>query len=749
MCGGDMKESVKKLVEDNNIKYISLNLFDTAVLTPFAESMDLWGLLNREYEMYYRSNVDFSSLRREAETLAAAKCGKSRADCQQITLAEIYGCLSEIYNIAESILCELKDREMDWILRCASARRYIFDIYEYACSLGKKIVFISDTVYEYSFIVKLLKKTGYNIYDRLLLSSKERKTKRTGDLYRILIEITGAEPEEILHIGSDRLCDRSIPVALGIQTCWVPSPLHNFEDADGCSGIRERSTLGKYAAGIMADFHITRETAGFRMMLTVVANQLYDTPSIDYEEHEQFVDSPQYIGYYYVGMHLLGLVSWISDCVKHKYEKIYFTARDGYLIKKAYDVCRLFDVELPESRYIYVSRKALLPGMLISRQDFMDLPIVWSCYSPQKCLELLDFCVDDTVDWEGILSSHDIDCEEIFREESDYRRFIGLFLNYIYSDKAHKKAISKCREYLSDLGANDVVFDMGYSGRIQKAICDILQKSIDVLFIFSDNVRSNGMARSGGFHIKTFYDFIPVAPGVFREYLLSECAPSCIGYDRGAEGCIPIFDQARDEKGQKIIKQIQEAAMEFVEDYFQLFGTVLDFIPFKPQEVSFPFEAFIRKPSKGNTIFSQCYFEDKVYGASEATNMQEFLEKYYREYELRNRGYLSFEKQALLYCDHPELFRKIVLFGTGKIGINILDKYPWLPVEFLLDNAAEKRGMILRGKEIRSPSQIDYWSRFFVIITVRDKVEIEDQLRELGLSEHIDFVYFEDFFDGR
>ena len=56
------------------------------------------------------------------------------------------------------------------------------------------------------------------------------------------------------------------------------------------------------------------------------------------------------------------------------------------------------------------------------------------------------------------------------------------------------------------IGNDDVTFDMGYSGRIQRAICALLDRGIDTLFIHSDNSLSYKMERLGQFEICTYYE---------------------------------------------------------------------------------------------------------------------------------------------------------------------------------------------------------------------------------------------------
>ena len=83
------------------------------------------------------------------------------------------------------------------------------------------------------------------------------------------------------------------------------------------------------------------------------------------------------------------------------------------------------------------------------------------------------------------------------------------------------------------------------------------------------------------------------------------------------EQIIPVFEKnEEDYPCQYIVSSLQNGACEFVKDFMSLFGKYKDVIDYSGQEVSMPFEGFLRHPNKTDLhIFSESYFEDKVYGA--------------------------------------------------------------------------------------------------------------------------------------
>jgi hypothetical protein len=72
---------------------------------------------------------------------------------------------------------------------------------------------------------------------------------------------------------------------------------------------------------------------------------------------------------------------------------------------------------------------------------------------------------------------------------------------------------------------------------------------------------------------------------------------------------------------------LQRGAKDFVEDFYNNFGDLLDYIPYKSAEVSLPLEAFLRfNVEADREIFSAVKFEDVVYGGEKSINLKSLIE---------------------------------------------------------------------------------------------------------------------------
>ena len=77
-----------------------------------------------------------------------------------------------------------------------------------------------------------------------------------------------------------------------------------------------------------------------------------------------------------------------------------------------------------------------------------------------------------------------------------------------------------------------------------------------------------------------------------------------------------------------MILTIQQSALEFIQDVYDMFKEKWRFIPFKGQEVSMPFEGFIREISDLDLeMFSSTYQENYNTGEKSEKNWSE----YYKE----------------------------------------------------------------------------------------------------------------------
>ncbi len=619
-------------------QYISFDIFDTLILRPFYQPEDLLGLLDPVFHKLTGSQTSFCKMRKSGEQLARAEHARLHPEHQDITLTEIYDHIGRIYQLSDSVTRRMQQEEIRLELRFAEPRRAGQSLYNMARAAGKKILLVTDMYLETDTIRGILEKNGYTGYDRLYVSSAERALKYSGDLFRCVLRDLPDAAGNTLHIGDTWKSDIEGSKLAGFESLFLPKTREFFEGTVGDYSAGQCGRLAERICGTFMDRRKLMGNPGLRTMLAVASQKYFDRPYRCFCPDSDLNADPWFIGYYLVGMHLMGLCRWIDRQLRGSGRKtIHFLARDGWLPMKAYERYRSYTGTDVEISYLHTSRKALLPIIAGDRTAFYQLPVEYRAHTPMSLLKLLSFaypaCTDDKL--RSVLKANRIAPDGYIPDEPHYIEVIRCFLEQLYQEDCHAQARATIEEYFSRIKPGDIAFDMGYSGRIQAAISQACRRGVDVLFVHPDYERSVQMKQLGGFEISALYDFRPMVSGLFREHLLSDCAGSCVAYRHTAEGTVPVIeDEVKHCTDSFVIRSIQDGALAFVEDYLSRFGDMLDQLDFSPLEVSLPLESFMRHPSDRDLqIFRGSYFEDEVYGGRKELNIEQFLREQTRNFD--------------------------------------------------------------------------------------------------------------------
>lgn len=626
-------EHLKECVCTSECAYVSFDIFDTLVNRPFYKPEHLFSLLDKEWEGRMKCSMSFSAMRMMAERLARKKCSRLHPKWEDVTLEEIYQCMSADLLVPMETAEAMMRAERALEIQFGGVRNAGRQLYEAALLAGKRVIFVSDMYLDADTIKTILERNGYTQYDRLYLSSQLRLSKYTGRLFQyVKKELNLPAASRPYHIGDTWENDVVNAKKNGFAPLFLPKAVEAFENViqgvstNACAFLAEAAAAGRTKKDEM------RKSIGFGCMLALVANRYFDNPFQSFHEESDLNMDPFLVGYYPLGMHLMGITAWIGKkCSEKGVSDIHFLARDGYLVQKAYE--RVADIQkedAPKAHYLYASRKALLCGMIQSEQDFFCLPVVFGNHTPKSLLEMLEFAAEPEMtmeDQKKLLSDSGIDYEKRFLDEETYIRFMNIFVSSIYSPKQLQESREFAGRYYEQIGADHMTFDMGYSGRIQTAISNLLGRGVDVLFIHSDSEHSARMQRIGNYTIYPLYPDIPKVSGLLREHLLSDHGPACIGFEqRGGDVQPKLEPEEKIYQDTFIISSIQKAALQFVEDFTETFRDYWAYVPYRAVDVSLPFEGYLsRIRYSDRKIYSASYFEDQVYGACRNINIEEFL----------------------------------------------------------------------------------------------------------------------------
>ena len=300
---------------------VSFDVFDTLIFRPFSSPADLFFLLGDALEY-----MDFKRIRQEMEWKAREKKYKQEKH-YEVNLDEIYTLLSEETGIAKEKGMAL---EIELEEKFCFANPYMMKVIKELRKQKKRIIITSDMYLNTEQIKKLLLKCGYDEFDAYYVSCDIGKSKSSGNLYdevRHREENLQGKRLTFVHTGDNFVAD----IEHAKKHEFSPRHYVNVNAAGEQYRAEDMSAItGSLYRGIV-NAHIHNGLKEY---------------SREYE-----------YGYIYGGLFATGYCQFIHEYVKqHKVDKILFLARDGYVLKKAYET--LYPEEVDKCRYVYWSRLA-------------------------------------------------------------------------------------------------------------------------------------------------------------------------------------------------------------------------------------------------------------------------------------------------------------------------------------------------------------------------------------------------------
>lgn len=634
--------SVKEIAEaftKPEIKVVSFDLFDTLVVRPLERCTDVYELLDHYFgELTATSNavsISFQKLRVEAEAVLRRQIQRGEVHTEDITLTDIYEILKIQFCLEKELAHKMMEKEIELECSLSSIRQSGKWLWEQAFLSGKKVIVVSDMYLEKRHLQKLLEKNGYTGYCELYVSSEIGKRKITGNLYKYVTDQLNIFAEEIFHIGDNEDSDCRIASTNGWQCAWLPSTMYQF-DQIGCSHQVEK------LCSDLTNWEAARLSVGIGAMRQLAANKYFDDPFRDFAKESDYNKDPYFVGYAALGMELLALTKWlVESALRDNIKNMIFMSRDGHLLKFAYDMYREIHPDLPESEYLYVSRRSVLASIIQGPSDLYDLPIDITYQTPSKLIKLLSFC-DKCDSSNSCHDSHNNDSEkadsffaklrikpdENFKKDS-FQEFIRDFILYRYDANKHKAAKQHIADYMkynknANLTSASAIFDMGYSGRIPAAIINATGIHPQVYYFHTDAKEHFRYEKRSGMKIRSFFDFNPYMESSLREYSYLEPAASCIGY---TEDFKEIYDIGPAKGYVESALAMQKGALDFIRDYLAHFGVFEKEADFRNHDAAMPFEAFIRYcNSYDKAIYEKVLIDDELWGGRRDINLKYLIE---------------------------------------------------------------------------------------------------------------------------
>lgn len=309
--------------------------------------------------------------------------------------------------------------------------------------------------------------------------------------------------------------------------------------------------------------HEAMRFSGYRAMREMAAREADSSP----------------VGYGALGMYLLSHALWLADEMQRGgFDRLNFLARDGSLVKTAFDLVARYGGLSVRTGYVRISRQAVFPLHFRTSEDLTQLP-EWApitAHTERSLLRLLAADLKpgaaDSADDTRRLTEADLPafihkCSDLWDAEraAAYRRHAQDYLTPFFEGKC-------------------ATFDVGYNLRSEAAIREVTGADITAFITHTDS----DVPYTRGVPFRTLYGRSPWVSWVAREQFLLEDAPLCTGYD--ARG--PVLADGHPEAN-PYIQACQKQALQFVADMAETYGAELLRMPLRPADGCAAFEEFL------------------------------------------------------------------------------------------------------------------------------------------------------------
>lgn len=748
----------------------SFDVFDTLITRKTATPEGIFALVQEKLindvnysniSDYIRNN--FFQLRINAEKLARHVCN-ARGD-EELTLNDIYealattGCIDS--DKIDTLIMLEKEVEYENIIGIDENINKIKDLKKQK----EHVILISDMYLDEDTVRNMLLKIDSIFKDiKIYVSSKYKKSKWCGSLYKIIKNEEKVEYNDWIHCGDNIISDIQSPDKLGIQTQH-----YKFEEFMKCEEQvmdgNKHNVFIQMTVGASRNSRLNNKCKG-----------------------------PSAIGAALGGPILFQYVYWIiNESIQKGIKRLYFIARDGFILKQIADIIiKKYSYDI-KTYYIYGSRLAWrLAGISENNNDLYKF-MRWSYAHKIKSIsDLADFFripVEKVQEYiRGIFNTDNIEVTQpVLKIIIDKLNKDDSFKKYIIN--IHKDSRELVIEYLKqEVDISDDYFafvDLSGGGFTQGCLADIMgdfyENKIKTFFFKMDdiNVMNNCI----------YYNFMPsfLNLSLIIEAICRAPHGQTMHYKRVNQKIIPVL---KEDEGNELINhgfnEYLYGIKKFTENYLDRISCfhmndleliikyveyitknpdreVLEFFAKMPNSVSGREKNVvefaprlsmkqIRSIFLGGKNAIEKYYEGSSleYSLLRASEKDKNKIEYYKKIKESFRGNVLRRVYKIDYnmyglaSEFPcELLGdRVILYGAGKLGIDLYKKINGTKnkkvVQWVDKNYKHIKRTLYRRKKIISPLEIGNIEYDNVVIGVLNydiAMEIRKFLILQGINE--------------
>lgn len=319
----------------NGAQLISFDIFDTTlfrtVSTPDKIFLRTGEYLHKLYPEYDLPSEVFAGMRATAEDLARKRAWET-SQHEDVNLDEIYAEFRFDNQFRQRALdCELETEARHLYLNpCMEA------FIRHCRELGKTLAMVSDTYFSKHQIIALLEACRFDVslIDVFVISSESRVLKHDGKLFHRLLGTSKVMPEQVLHIGDNKIADIDGAEIAGIRAEYY--------------GVIPRTELNPMSIEVKS-FGSAEAIVSLRKLASSLIPQQYKTS----EEITLFETGASVFGSVYTAF-----AEWIIDqCVWADIGVVLAFMREGELLAQILDRTIRYRGLALEVKTVYISRR--------------------------------------------------------------------------------------------------------------------------------------------------------------------------------------------------------------------------------------------------------------------------------------------------------------------------------------------------------------------------------------------------------
>lgn len=602
----------RRFVNDAEVKAITFDVFDTLVNRPTETPADMYRLLEGKILSVTNGVAeDFSRVR-----LAAEVETRNSSQNGEITLDEIYLAVQSHYGLSDEVIAVMKTTEIDFEVSMIKPRPLGLRLWDIAKQTGKQIHIISDMYLPESVIEQILSGLGYVGYSRLFVSSTYGVRKKEGGLFDLVLAELGLLPDQILHIGDNRVADIEQPKLRGMRTYRLLRAIDRLRGSDLYKEIyAARSGAGERARTVLAG---------------LTAHALFDEPSGEHEKNSHFQGQPYNLGYAGLGPLITGYAQWLGRQAKRDgITRLYFLSREGWLLKQVYDALHANTPGAVPSTYLYASRRATRVASLQGIGDLLAL--AGQPYQDGVAVgELLQsrFGISpgavSAEQWQSAgFSGAD---ERLVADGAGRIRFAALcraLAELILAQSADERQVYL--GYLQQVGLSQeprpAVVDIGWKANMQGALGVLLGKPLTGYYYATLQGAEVWLARGHacwgylGDMLAANHPSVVIQNRHLIEYLVCHTEPSLIRMAKSGD-FTPVF-RVEEQFGRRraLLDQVHLGAVQLAKDVASHYAATIPLIWIDPFLAERAMASFIRHPHPVDAgLLKEHFFEDALGG---------------------------------------------------------------------------------------------------------------------------------------